>query len=100
MTRHPIDVEKGNDRASNMSGLVEYDHYQTNNDKQYPPSSFANAKQKLNSEKEELKKHYSFHKGTTYSIGKPGDPHYLQTVQKNDFDKKNREDSIIPGRWN
>jgi len=39
-------------------------------------------------------------KGTTYKIGKLNEPHYLQTVQRNDFEKKSREGVVLPERYN
>ena len=68
--------------------------------RQYPASSFANARQKINTEKDELEKHYNFHKGTTYSIGKPSEPHDLLTLQRNDFNQKQNDNKVIAERGN
>lgn len=47
-----------------------------------------------------MDKLYRTLKGTTYSIGKQGEPHDLQTVQRVDFQKKSQEGIIAPERGN
>jgi len=39
-------------------------------------------------------------KGTTYAIGKMNEPHYLETVQRNDFEKKKFNSLAHPERFN
>lgn len=80
---------------------MEHPFYKTSSDQFYPADGFANVKMRLAQDREPFEKLSKFLKGTTYTIGKKDEPHYLNTVQKVDFDQKKRNDiKAAPGRYN
>lgn len=94
------DNKIASERASSVRENVNA-HYRTTSENFFPQSSFKNARDRVSSEKEPIANLHKFLKGTTYSIGKKSEPHYLNTVQRNDYEPKQRDsERPAPARGN